>query len=349
MDDGTISFLDAAKNEISDKQLIGLLKKHPSYLAQKSIIETKAQKNASNYAKMLKKETDAFLNMHKLAPEILSQNDFEAALENLQPDVYSCRQFSMPIPNKEQLEAKLNQEASASIKALFPWKKKRLVREYVESSIDSAYSKQLEEWEALKSEFEASEAREKERYDATAAKECAALKERLALALEGREDYIEEEVASWMESCELPVEIAANFDYSCSNGTLSIDLDLPEIEDLPRTISTQLASGKFKEKNKTQKQLKEEYVRCVLGLTVFLAANLFNVSPAIKEIVLSGYTQRRDADGALQDDYIVSIRFDRIEMSSQPYKRQDPEATVNQFENRMNLTAAKQFKKIKPL
>ena len=130
---------------------------------------------------------------------------------------------------------------------------------------------------------------------------------------------------------------------------MSVDLDLPEIEDLPKTQSVQLASGKLKEKDKTQKQLKEEYVFCVLGLVVFVAANMFNISPRIESVVISGFTQRRNKAGAISDDYVVSVRFTRSEFKNAEYAEVEPMGTIEKFENRLNVTSTFIMKAIEPL
>jgi hypothetical protein len=127
-----------------------------------------------------------------------------------------------------------------------------------------------------------------------------------------------------------------------------MDLDLPEIEDIPGTKSIRLKSGKISEKNKTQGQLKTEYSTLVFGLLLFLSANLFNLSPAIRKIVISGYTQRRDTAGNLNDDYIVSIKFPREPFETANAREVDPYSFCMQFENRCRMTTTMLFKPIEP-
>ena len=286
---------------------------------------------------------------HTLAPKILSESDVKDALQSLAPSLYQCEPFRQPAPDKEEIERNLEREAYNTVKAIFPGKKKRLVREYVESNFGRIYQNQLDAWNKQRSLHEASEAKKKERFDARTIAECEEAKRKMNLSLEGSSAFIEAEVVSWLSSIELPVSIDVSFDYDEQTGILGIDLDLPEIEDLPTTYGAQLSSGKFKEKNKTQKQLKEEYVTCVLGLTIFVAANMFNISTAIQEVVISGYTQRRNKDGDLKDDYIISVRFNRTQLANLPFSKEEPMETILKFENRMNLTASNQFKVIKPL
>ena len=45
---------------------------------------------------------------------------------------------------------------------------------------------------------------------------------------------------------------------------------------------------------KTKKELNYDYMCCILGLSVFVASNIFGISPIISEIILSGYKPDRD-------------------------------------------------------
>lgn len=101
-------------------------------------------------------------------------------------------------------------------------------------------------------------------------------------------------------------------------------------------------------KDKTQKLLREEYAECVFGLAVFVASNLFNTSPKIATIVVSGYTQRRNKNGGIADDYIFSIRFVREAFYGVDYESMNPESFCLQFENRCNVSPTKVFRTIVP-
>ena len=346
--DGAVSFVDENENVIDDANLITLLKKHPAYASQKAEIQAQSAENAANYARSLQEQTEAFLNIHTLSPEILTEGDVRNTLATVKPVLYSCISFETPAPDRKAIESELENEANSTVKAILPGKKKKLVREFVEANLDRIYQDQVNLWASQKRQHELAEAEKKSLLDKQAIEECENYKQKLQLSLAGDESHIEDEIGGWLSSIELPVSIDVSFDYQNESKSLAIDLDLPEIEDLPTTYGAQLSSGKYKEKNKTQKQLKEEYVKCVLGLTIFVVTNMFNISTAIQEVVISGYTQRRNKEGDLSDDYIISARFDRSQLAALPYSSSEPMDTILKFENRMNLTAANQFKVIKP-
>jgi hypothetical protein len=151
-------------------------------------------------------------------------------------------------------------------------------------------------------------------------------------------------VEDWLSDLTIPADVSAQID--CKDGHLYLDLDLPEIEDLPQTTTKQLKSGQVKVMNKTQKQLKQEYASCALGMAFFMAANIFDLSANIMEITVSGYTQRRDRNGDMTDEYIYSVRFPREQFRETVVK--DPIEAINGFESRLKLGSTFTFRKIKP-
>lgn len=89
-----------------------------------------------------------------------------------------------------------------------------------------------------------------------------------------------------------------------------------------------------------------DWSAALLGLAFFIAGNAFNLNANIKEVEISGYTQRRNRGGDIDDDYIYSVRFPREEFRKNPVN--DPLRDFNEFENRMKLSSAFTFGKIKP-
>lgn len=166
--------------------------------------------------------------------------------------------------------------------------------------------------------------------------------------INGEDEIVNDTVESWIESCELPVEINVDYEWRLEQGTMYLDVDLPEIEDIPENEIVKLASGNLKEKKKTQATLKQEYVNLVFGLAIFISANIFNVSPAINKIIISGYTQRRNKLGEIADDYVYSIKFIRNVFENSVLTNVNPLEFCMKFENRCNITNTMLLKKILP-
>lgn len=166
------------------------------------------------------------------------------------------------------------------------------------------------------------------------------------LAMSGDEDTIETLVGSILNNLELSYEVKAN--YELEDSVLYVDLDLPEIENFSNEYPAE-EKGKVVIKKKSQAQLKEEYGKTVISLGVFLASNFFNVSSYIKNIVLSGFTTKRNNDGDLCDEYLYSIKFVRDEFEATDLSKIDDVVSfINKFENRINVSSTYSFKAIKP-
>ena len=157
---------------------------------------------------------------------------------------------------------------------------------------------------------------------------------------------VEAAIERWLSGLKLPIDFNVSFEYE--DGVLLADLDLPEIEHLPLQKAQQTASGDLKAKDKTQKELKAEYARCVFGLGMFCASHFFAATPHMERVLLSAYTQRRDGKGELEDAYIYSVIFEREAFERPGYQREEPEAFLCRFKNRMNKAADGALKKIVP-
>jgi hypothetical protein len=117
-------------------------------------------------------------------------------------------------------------------------------------------------------------------------------------------------------------------------------------ENMPKHTTQTLKSGEVRPKEKTQRQLRQEYAQSVFGLTVFVAACSFNLNACIRECVISGYTRRRDRAGELTDDYIYSVRIPRSSLQNGTVS--DPEQFITSCESRLIVTPTYVFKSIIP-
>lgn len=174
-----------------------------------------------------------------------------------------------------------------------------------------------------------------------------AVKEIYNLSLNGDEDTIESLIGSFMISLEFPYPVKSN--YELEDEILYVDLDLPEIEDIIQEYP-EIVKNKIINKKKTQSQIKEEYAYTVMSLSSYLTAEFFNLSPYIKQIIISGFTSRRNKEGDLNDEYLYSIKYDRNIFESTDLSQIDNiYEFILKFENRINFnTNNNTFKSIKP-
>lgn len=159
---------------------------------------------------------------------------------------------------------------------------------------------------------------------------------------------VEQRIDRWLGELTLPVEFSVQYEYSPA-GTLMLDLDLPEIEDLPEQKAVEMAGGSVKPRAKSLRELREEYQTCVLGLAVFFASSMFALSSGISQVLISGYTQRRDRKtGEMEDCYIFSIAFEREAFERTDVGDEDPCRFCDRFRSRINVLSTGEFKRIEP-
>lgn len=169
-----------------------------------------------------------------------------------------------------------------------------------------------------------------------------------AKVLAGDPGYIKQELERWLTSLAMPLDFSVQYEYDEENHRLWLDLDLPEIEDLPDEKADQLESGKMRVKKKTQTELRADYAKCVFGFATLFAASTLNLSTVLQDVVISAYTQRRNSAGDLNDDFIYSIDFTRSGMEHRNLAQEDPIAACMDFKNRCNMSKTYVFKVITP-
>ena len=155
-------------------------------------------------------------------------------------------------------------------------------------------------------------------------------------------------IEDWLSEAELPVPVEIQLDVCPEKKAILVDLDLPEIEDMPQKKLTELASGEVKIKEKSQKEKRMDYQMCVFGLGEFVAAHLLNLIPQAECVLVSAYTQRRDQEtGDLNDTYIYSVAFERKAFKAE-YQQVDPAEFCGKLKGRFVALSTGVMKQIIP-
>ncbi len=88
------------------------------------------------------------------------------------------------------------------------------------------------------------------------------------------------------------------YQYDETNGNILIDLDLPEIEDLPQEKAAALASGAVRVKPKTLAEKRETYQKCVFGIAILFADGAFLSSAGVRNALgIRLYAAQKRAHG----------------------------------------------------
>ena len=162
------------------------------------------------------------------------------------------------------------------------------------------------------------------------------------------EQAIDRAIDEWLNAVESPIPFAVQTEILPDKRTVFLDLDLPEIEDLPAQKLVTLASGAVKLKAKSQKETREDYRTCVFGLGEYVASHVLTLAPALERAVVSAYTQRRsEKTGEAEDVFIYSVVFAR-EAFKKGYQDEAPEAFCSALRSRYYVLASGVMKQIAP-
>lgn len=346
-DDGKIELRDKREMPITDPSVVRKIKATDSYKNMVRNLENQRQQKLEEVYNEAKAENNMFIELYKQSPKVDQLEQYVQILNSLRPLIYVRKEYSIPYPTEMSVREMLKSEAKENVTGSL-FKVGKLRKEYVETNFQSRLSAEILKWSTEKSQFDVEEDKnaieETERYN----EEYNTNKQYMNDLINGENEVVSDAVESWIEECELPVEINVDYEWRLNQSTMYLDVDLPEIEDIPENEMVRLASGNLKEKKKTQTTLKQEYVNLVFGLAIFISANVFNVSPAIRNITISGYTQRRNKAGEINDEYVFSIKFTRSIFENSILQNVDPFDFCMRFENRCNMTSTMLLKKISP-
>lgn len=331
---------DANGNVITDENLLRAIRRSQGYkdtfqrLSQ-DVYNEIADKNAS------------FIEIFKHTERPVTEYSVIKALEEIQPEVYEKKVFEGIEPTIESIRNQLEIEAKEKITSILFWTLKKKREQYILTNLQERYSESHNKWSEAKKEFDEYEDGFKKEFDEQKRKECEEKKAELHNIIAGETEYVDRKIEIILSQIELPIEFSLDYEYHPEESSLYIDLDLPEIEDMPNEVAKTLKSGKVSVKAKTQKQTALDYSTCVCGLAFFFSGMFFNVSTKIKQIRISGYTQRLNKKtNVVNDDYVFSVQFDRDTFSRIDYKSINPVEQLLHFPHLLNITASNIMKTI---
>ncbi|MBP8000492.1 MAG: DUF4236 domain-containing protein [Chloroflexi bacterium] len=160
-------------------------------------------------------------------------------------------------------------------------------------------------------------------------------------------------LAKHIEAIPWPRETNVSFDFGNTGDTVWLDVDLPEIEDMPTaqaTVNKSTLRLVFKERSATQRR--KEYQTHIHAVAFRLAGELFAAMPALNSIVLSAYSQRTNLrTGQISDDYLLSVRTTREQWQQINFANLDAidvVAAFDLFTVRRQMSKGGEFTPIEP-
>lgn len=151
-----------------------------------------------------------------------------------------------------------------------------------------------------------------------------------------------------------PRETHASFELRDDGKRIVIDVDLPEIGDLPKQTASMPARGYQIGLNElSDTQLQRLYMRHVHGIGFRIIGEAFASLPLLEETILSGYSQRPDpGTGRLRNDYLYSVRVRRVDWARIDFANLgalDVVEALGRFELKREMTKTGLFKPIDPI
>lgn len=299
----------------------------------------------------MKNKNDSCVYIYKSSPTIITEQDVIQERENPKNIIkqeYVIHEFDEAEPRLTAFYDKAHNWALENVKYnIFNKKKKVHFAEH--QKMYELFEEAKKDWEKRKEEYYENEKKTKiikdkefeEDYKRRASEQAYIYDQ----VLNPTEDYINDTVKDVLSQIELPVEFS--IDYAVAGRKIELDIDLPEIEDYPQEVCTILSSGKLSVKHKTISELNKDYATGVIGMSFFFASILFNISPAIEQVSISGYTQRTNKKtGNIEDQYVYSVVFPRKNFSEINIQNIDPIQAITGFEHVMDITSKFELKTI---
>jgi hypothetical protein len=173
-------------------------------------------------------------------------------------------------------------------------------------------------------------------------------------ALDGDKDVMETILHKFLCNLPWPRQTEISFDFGDDGTTLEIDVDLPEIEDMPdRTAAVASRGMRVNFRNRTDAQIRRDYLRLVHGITFRVAGETFANLPRISQVTVSGFTQRPDTQtGKMRDDFVISTRISREKWAAINFanlREVDPIDALTRFELIRHLDRAGRLGRVAPL
>jgi hypothetical protein len=200
----------------------------------------------------------------------------------------------------------------------------RLLGKRAEIEVDNAenerlFAVDLSKWKREKALFERLEDEESKKFDQM---------------LRTDTNFMQQVLEDNLQDIAWPRETLVSFEVQNAGKSVALDVDLPEIEDLPRKVTTVPERGyKLNVKELKGKALQELYARHVHGIGFRIMGEVFATLPTVEEVTLSAFTQRDAPDtGQRSDTYVYSVRVKRGDWMRINFKNLPAVDVVGSFE-----------------
>lgn len=150
-----------------------------------------------------------------------------------------------------------------------------------------------------------------------------------------------------------PRETLISLEIMDEGRHILMDVDLPEIEDMPSKSATVPTRGlKLSIKELPATRIRKLYMAHIHAIAFRLIGEAFALLPVSQCVTISGFSQRNNtATGQLQDDYLYSVQVQREQWEKidfQYLSAIDVVEALEQFDLKRNMSKTGVFKPITP-
>lgn len=200
------------------------------------------------------------------------------------------------------------------------------------------YETNLSEWRATKTDYENTIAIRKKLIEHDIYTDPAAMETHFESAL---------------REIEWPRETEVSFEIRDNGASIFLDVDLPEIEDMPAKMASVPQRGlKLTITYLSAIKVRKLYMDHVHGVLFRVIGEAFAALPTVKLVVASGYSQRPDKrTGTILDEYLLSVRVQREawrQINFSNLAALDLFEALGRFELLRQATKAGEFRAIEP-
>jgi hypothetical protein len=166
-------------------------------------------------------------------------------------------------------------------------------------------------------------------------------------------DQVQDYLSEVLARIDWPRETTVSLEVDDSATRVMIDVDLPEIEDMPEKSATVAARGiKLNIRERSAVQRRKEYMTHVHGVLFRMVGEVFAAMPRVVEVVASGFSQRAArATGHVGDEYLLSVRVRRDQWMALNFANLsllDVTEALGNWEIMRDMTATGVFRPIEP-
>lgn len=172
-------------------------------------------------------------------------------------------------------------------------------------------------------------------------------------AVAGDPESMERFFAEILQDIVWPRETEISFEIRREGTELAFDIDLPELEDMPRKSASVPTRGyRLSVKELGPTTVQKMYAQHIHSIGFRLVGEAFGMLPTLDRVILSGYSQRKSrTTGNETDEYLFSVQVQRdqwAEINFDALDSIDVTEALARFELRRQMSKTGVFTAIRP-